>query len=189
MKISKIWLSAAFVFFASSTLLAGEFVLYGGAQKAGELTWSEATDAPADLFDGEFGGTMGARFSAGRVIGFEQNVSYTPKFGKSGVRAFQTDSNLLIQAPGKVVPYATAGIGIITTWGQELPSDLDPEQIAAFAFNIGTKFSLNYGGGVKVRRLFGPIGINIDVRGYTIPDVYDGTLHIIQTSAGLTFSW
>jgi hypothetical protein len=189
MKISKIWLSAAVVLFTSSTLLAGEFVLYGGAQKPGTLTWSEATDAPSDLFDGEFGGTIGARFSAGRVIGFEQNVSYTPKFGKSGVRAFQTDSNLLIQAPGKVVPYATAGIGIITTWGQELPSDLDPEDIAAFAFNIGTKFSVNYGGGIKVRRLLGPVGISFDVRGYTIPDAHNATLHIIQTSAGLAVNW
>jgi len=189
MKISRIWLVAVFVLFASSSLLAGEFVLYGGTQKAGKLTWSEATDAPSDLFDGDFGGTMGARFSAGRVIGMEQSISFTPQFGKPGVKAFQTHSNLLIQAPGKIVPYVTAGIGFVRTWGQELPSDLDPEKIAAFAFNLGTKFSVNYGGGIKVRRLLGPLGLNVDVRGYTIPNARDTSLHIIQTSAGLVFTW
>jgi hypothetical protein len=189
MKVSKVLLSAIVVLFASSTLLAGEFVLYGGAQKPGKLTWSEATSVPSNLFEGQFGGTFGARFSAGRIIGFEQNISYSPRFGKPGVKAFQTDSNLLIQAHGKIVPYVTAGIGLVRTWGQELPSDLDPEQIAAFAFNLGTKFSFNYGGGIKVRRLLGPLGINVDVRGYTIPDAHDETLNIIQTSAGLAFTW
>ncbi|HTY63573.1 MAG TPA: hypothetical protein VMG30_15100 [Acidobacteriota bacterium] len=189
MKVSMVSLSVIVILFASSTLLAGDFVLYGGAQKAGKLTWSGATGIPSDLFDGDFGGTFGARFSAGRAIGFEQNLSYTSKFGKPGVKAFQADSNLLIQAPGKIVPYVTAGVGLVTTWGQEMPSDLDPAKIAAFAFNIGTKFTINYGGGIKVRRFLGPVGLNIDVRGYTIPNAHDTTLHIIQTSAGLVFTW
>ena len=189
MKISKAWPSVIAVLFASSSLLAGEFVLYGGAQKPGKLTWSEATSVPEDLNEGQFGGIIGGRFSAGRVIGFEQNISFSPRFGKPGVKALQTDSNLLLQAPGKIVPYVTAGIGLVRTWGQELPSDLDPAKIAAFAYNLGTKFSINYGGGIKVRRLLGPIGINADVRGYTIPDARDGALHILQTSAGLVFTW
>lgn len=189
MKIPKVLLSVIVALFTSSSLLAGEFVLYGGVQKPGELTWSEAVNAPADLFEGEVGGTIGARFSAGRIIGFEQNISFSPRFAKAGVKAFQTDSNLVIQAPGKIAPYASAGIGLVTTWGQELPLDLDPAEIAAFAFNLGTKFSVNYGGGVKLRRLLGPLGANFDVRGYTIPDAYDGALHIIQTSVGLIINW
>ena len=189
MKPRRTWMAVLVVLFASSTLAAGELVLYGGAQKPGKLTWSEATDAPDDLLDGEYGETMGLRLSAGRVFGFEQNISFTPHFAKSGVRAFQTDSNLLLQAPGKVVPYLTAGMGMIRTWGQEMDPEMDPADIAAFAFNLGTKFTLNYGGGIKFRRLLGPIGLNVDVRGYTIPDARDDSLHIIQTSAGLVITW
>ena len=57
------------------------------------------------------------------------------------------------------------------------------------AFSFGKTFSINYGGGLKLRRLMGPIGLNVDVRGYTLPDVRDGSLHFIQTSAGLVISW
>ena len=132
---------------------------------------------------------MGARFSAGRMLGFEQNISYSPRFAKPGVKSFQMDSNFLLQFPGKIVPYATVGIGFVKTWSNDLPSDLDVEDVAAYLFDFGTKFSVNYGGGVKVRRLLGPLGFNVDVRGYTIPDVYSGTLHIIQTSLGVVITW
>ena len=118
----------------------------------------------------------------------EQTISFTPQFGKPGVKAIQTDSNLLIQAPGKVVPYVTAGVGLIRTWGQERIGS-GPKKIAAFAFNLGTKFAINYGGGIKVRRLIGPLGLNVDVRGYTILNARDTSLHLIQTSAGLVFTW
>ena len=130
---------------------------------------------------------MGVRFSTGRMIGFEQNIGYSPRFAKPGVKSFQMDSNFLVQAPGKVVPYATVGIGFIRTWSNDL--SLDAEDIAAYLFGFGTKFSINYGGGVKVRRLLGPLGFNVDVRGYTVPDVYSGTLNIIQTSLGAVITW
>jgi hypothetical protein len=135
------------------------------------------------------GGTMGARFSAGRTVGMEQNISFTPHFGKPGVRAIQTDSNLLIQAPGKIAPYITAGVGFVRTWGQGQESDLDLKKIASLAFNMGSKLSVNYGGGIKVRRLLGALGLNVDVRGYTIFNARDTSLHLIQTSAGLVFTW
>jgi hypothetical protein len=189
MRFPKVLMCAIVLLVTASSLYAGDVILYGGSQKTGTLTLSSATDVPGDLLEGDFGGTMGGRFSAGRIIGFEQNFSYSPRFAKPGVKAFQMDSNLLVQAPGKFVPYATAGIGFITTWGQDLPSDLNPEDVAAFIFNIGTKFSVNYGGGIKIRRLLGPVGFNVDVRGYTLPDVYNGSLNIIQTSVGAVITW
>jgi hypothetical protein len=188
----KYFLPALLVGFFLSTvasLSAGEAIFYGGFQKPGKLSYSSATAIPGDLLEGDWGSVMGVRFSGGRTIGFEQNISYSPRFGKPGVKAFQMDSNLIVQAPGKLVPYATAGIGYIKSWGQDYPTDLDPAQIAAFAFSFGASFSINYGGGIKVRRLCGPLGINIDLRGYTLPGVRDGTLNFIQTSAGAVFSW
>jgi hypothetical protein len=174
---------------AVSPLNAGDFILYGGFQKPGKIAFTSATAVPSDLLNGEFGGTLGARFSAGRIVGFEQNISFSPRYAKPGLKAFQMDSNLLVQAPGKIVPYATAGLGFVKTWGKDFPSSLDPAQIAAFAFNFGTKFSVNYGGGIKVRRILGPLGFNVDLRGYTVPDVHDGKLNFIQTSFGAVLSW
>jgi len=187
MKFARVMTSALVFLVGASSLFAGDFILYGGSQNPGELTWSSAANVPGDLLNGDFGGTMGARFSTGRMIGFEQNISYSPRFAKPGVKSFQMDSNFLVQAPGKIVPYATVGIGFVKTWSNDLP--LDVEDVAAYLFSFGTKFSVNYGGGVKVRRLLGPLGINVDVRGYTIPDVYSGTLNIIQTSVGVVLTW
>jgi hypothetical protein len=133
---------------------------------------------------------MGVRFSTGRILGFEQNISYSPRFAKPGLKAFQMDSNLILQAPGRFAPYATAGIGYIRSWGQDAPSDLtDLKKVAAFAFSFGSNFSYNYGGGLKLRKLIGPLGANVDVRGYTLPGVRNDNLSFIQTSAGLVISW
>jgi hypothetical protein len=189
MKIFSPMLLVIFLLSTVASLSAGEMIFYGGMQKPGKLSYSSATEVPKDLFEGDFGSTMGVRFSAGRIIGFEQNMSYSPEFGKSGVKAFQLDSNLVIQARGKVVPYVTAGIGYVKSWGQDSSTNSDPEKIAKFAFSFGKTFSFNYGGGLKLRRLWGPIGINVDVRGYTLPDVRDGDLNFIQTSAGMVISW
>ena len=180
-------------------LSAGELIVYGGAQKPGSLSWGDASPfvIPGDLV-GDFGGTFGIRYSAGRVIGFDQGFGYSPRFAKPGVRAFQMDSNLVIQIPGKIAPYGTVGIGYIRSWGQDNPRWDDPKEIAAFVFSMGNNFALNYGGGLKVRRLFGPLGFNIDVRGYTLPGVkvvYEGqtvvdkSLRFVQTTAGLMVNW
>jgi hypothetical protein len=177
------------VLIVTSTLHAGEAVLYGGVQKPGKLDYSAAAEIPESLLEGTSGGMYGVRFSGGGPFGFEQNISFSPRFAVSGVRAFQMDTNLLLQAPGRIVPYATAGIGFIVTWGQGSREEMSPAEIAAHAFSFGRQFSLNYGGGIKVRRLMGPVGLNADFRGYTIPSARDGSLNFIQTSLGLVFTW
>jgi hypothetical protein len=179
-----------FIFTTAASLSAGDVVFYGGTQKIGKVSFSSAEAVPDNLLSGDFGGTLGVRLSAGRILGFEQNISYSPKFAKPGLKAFQLDSNLVLQAPGKISPYATAGIGIIRSWGQDAPSDLtDLKKVANFLFSFGTNFSINYGGGLKLRKLIGPLGANIDIRGYTLPGVHGENLNFIQTSAGLVISW
>ncbi|HSW40645.1 MAG TPA: hypothetical protein VLL97_14265 [Acidobacteriota bacterium] len=177
------------ILIAVSSLHAGEVILYGGLQKPGKLEYAAAAELPASLLEGTFGGTYGIRFSGGGIVGMEQNISFSPRFAVSGVRAFQMDTNLLLQAPGKIVPYATAGLGFIVTWGQGSTEDMSPAEIAARAFSFGRQFSLNYGGGIKVRRLIGSMGLNADFRGYTIPSARDGSLNFIQSSLGLVFTW
>jgi hypothetical protein len=132
------------------------------------------------------------------VLFRSQSIGYSPQFAKPGVRAFQTDSNLLIQLPGKIVPYGTFGIGLVRSWGQDdFPTSLNPGEIAAFVFSVGNNFAVNYGGGLKLRRLWGPLGINFDVRGYTLPGFEAATenfttkkgLTFVQTTAGLVITW
>jgi hypothetical protein len=189
MKTFSVLLCVVVFLSAAASLQATDLTLYGGLQKAGKLKLSAAAEIPSNLLEGQFGGTYGIRFSAGRIIGFEQNISYSPRFAKRGVNAFQMDTNLLLQSRKKVTPYASAGLGYIYTWGQDTPVDADLIKAAAFAYCFGNKFALNYGGGIKARRLMGPLGFSIDMRGYTIPGVYEGTLNFYQTSLGLLFTW
>ena len=188
-----------FLLSITTSLYAGEMIIYGGTQKPGNISWSNASpmEIGADL-TGDFGGTFGIRYSAGRVIGFEQSIGFSPSFAAPGVKAFQTDSNLIIQASGNIVPYGTAGIGLVRSWGGAVPTSLDnPGEIASFVFSTGSNFAFNYGGGLKIRRLFGPVGINVDVRGYSLPG-FEGSfensttkkgMNFIQTTAGLVFTW
>ena len=190
MKASVILFCSLCILLAATSMQAGEVVLYGGSQKPGNLTFDALSHVPGDLLKGDWGSTFGARFSSGRVIGLEQNFSFSPEFAVSGVYAFQTDTNLLLQAPGSFAPYVTAGLGYLYTWGEDTyPEDLDPGKIAAYAFNIGSAFSLNYGGGIKLRRMMGPMGFNFDIRGYTVPSARDGALNFVQMSGGLVFTW
>jgi hypothetical protein len=189
MKKLPLMLLLGFIFSTIASLSAGDIIFYGGSQKVGKVSYSAIT-IPDSLLKGDFGSTLGVRFSAGRVLGFEQNISYSPQFAKPELKAFQMDSNLVLQAKGKISPYATVGIGFIRSWGQDAPKDLrDLKKVADFAFSFGTNFSYNYGGGLKIRKLAGPLGANIDIRGYTLPGVRNASLNFIQTSAGLMISW
>ncbi len=128
----------------------------------------------------------GVRFEADYrdVLGIEENVAFTPNLVRSDffsintdVRGFLYHSNLVLNVPmGHMVPYATAGIGLIKPYGPGLQP-------------FGTRFAFNYGGGVKFRRLAGPLGLRLDVRGYSVPDVSAQTLNMFEASAGLVFTF
>jgi hypothetical protein len=158
----------------SSELSAGDLTIYTGFQNPGKLTVDNITR------DTKLGSVIGARISAGRVVGFEQTFAYSPTFLESGHHAFNTQSNLLLGVPvGHFIPYGTAGVGLVATGSGSF-----------FAFeDIGTKFTINYGGGIKFRNLAGPVGIRFDVRGYTVPKVFDQTLNFIEGTVGIVLSW
>jgi hypothetical protein len=58
---------------------------------------------------------------------------------------------------------------------------------------IGTKLALNYGGGIKLQRLLGPMGLRFDVRGYRAMNIIfissKNSLNIFEASAGLIFTF
>ena len=154
-----------------------DVTLFGGVQREGRLTLQQAVQSGRSFtFDPKTFGVFGLRVSHGNVFGGEHTLAYSPNFIESNTKAVIYNSNLLIQAPlPKVKPYGTFGLGSIFTYGDSL-------------FDIGNKFAINYGGGLKVLPK-GPVGVRFDVRGYTVPSVQDQTLNVLEVSVGVLFSF
>jgi hypothetical protein len=129
------------------------------------------------------------------IFGFRVATSFVPHFGMEHTVAFSSDylfpqdangikdangfvyhSNLVLKLPvGKtVVPYLTAGAGLIRQYGD---SDMP----------VGTRFSFNYGGGLQIPRLAGPLGVRIDIRGYSV-GVFSNKLNMLEISGGVMLS-
>lgn len=136
-------------------------------------------------------GNITTKLDNGHIWGFRMSTSIVPFLGLEHTIAFSSDflfpknatevknakgfvynTNAILNIPfGKLTPYGTIGIGLIRQYGSaELP--------------VGTKFAVNYGGGLKARKLAGPLGLRFDARGYSV----DG-LNIFEFSAGLLISW
>jgi opacity protein-like surface antigen len=162
---------------------ANDVAIFGGVQHEGKLTLNNAvSNASSVTFNPRNFGVFGLRLSHGALIGGEHTFAYAPNFIESQTKAFIYHSNLLVQIPTpKVKPYVTAGLGGFFTSSDSLR-------------DFGNKFAIDYGGGVKVFPS-GPVGLVVDVRGYSIPDIeiqnltVGKTLNIIQVSAGVTFSF
>ena len=130
------------------------------------------------------------------IFGFRLGTSFVPLFGMEHTLAFSSDylfprnssdiknakgfvynTNLIINMPIKrTVPYITAGAGLMHQYGsQNLP--------------VGTKFAFNYGGGLKVPRLAGPLGFRFDLRGYTATGIVSNKLNLFEITGGILFSF
>jgi len=136
-------------------------------------------------------GNITTKLDNGHIWGFRLSTSIVPLLGIEHTVAFSSDflfpknasdikdakgfvynSNVILNiALGKLAPYGTIGIGLIRQYGSpELP--------------VGTKFAVNYGGGLKARKLLGPLGFRFDARGYSVKG-----LNVFEFSAGLLISW
>jgi hypothetical protein len=104
-----------------------------------------------------------------------------------------------------VTPYVVAGIGGLSTLiengnaallgGQIYTTDpatgstiLDTGH-KTFVADNSAFFSVNYGGGIKATKLWGPMGVRVDVRGRTFPNFRGNTLTWPEATAGLTFNF
>lgn len=161
-----------------------DLTLFGGIHHQGQLRESVGYagngGSSAFYFNPTTFGVFGARFGHGKVIGGEHTFAYTPNFIQSGNNAFIYNSNLRVQAPLPVLkPYGTVGAGLVHSGGTPGAS-------------FGTRFAFNYGGGVKA--MAGPVGVDLDLRGYTLPSVNffpidQQRLTFFQVSAGIVFSF
>lgn len=160
---------------------AGDVTIFGGFQHQGQITLgSAASGAGSFIFDprnfGVYGGRLGLSLAGIPFLGQEHTIAVAPSFIDTNSKAVIYNSNIMLQVPLLIVkPYATTGVGLIHSSGNTVSA-------------IGTKFAVNYGGGVKFG-LFGPLGARIDVRDYRILGVQSQTLNVLEVSAGASISF
>jgi opacity protein-like surface antigen len=159
---------------------------FAGVHRQGRLTLQSAPSTASNLIrtiNSTTFGAFGLRIGHGHVFGGEHSIAFSPNFIDSNTKAFIYNSNVLVQAPLPVVrPYGTAGLGLIHTSGDSLGV-------------FGTKFAINYGGGVKFLPA-GPVGVRVDVRGYSVPSVEfrvftteNQRIDFLEASVGVLFSF
>ncbi len=169
-------LAAAFLFVVPSK--AADFTFYVGGVKPGSITVDNVKTS----------------LDSSPIFGFRLGTSFVPFFGMEHTLAFSSDylfprgieaikeargfvynSNLIFSFPmGIAVPYITAGAGLIHQYGDgNMP--------------VGTKFAINYGGGLKFPHLAGPLGLRFDMRGYTAGILGD-KLNMFEISGGVMLS-
>src|SRR5215831_18356377 len=161
-----------------------DITAFGGIQRQGTLTLQSAPGTAANLIqtiNSSNFGVFGGRIGHGHVFGGEHTLAFSPNFIAADTKAFIYNSNILVQAPLPAVrPYGTVGLGLIHTWGDGLGV-------------FGTRLAINYGGGFKFLPA-GPVGLQVDVRGYSIPSAefrvfstVSQRVDFVEASVGVVF--
>jgi hypothetical protein len=168
------------ILFAAIQVQAADLTFFVGGINPGDLDVSGTKIA---LDSGPiYGVRLGTKFVP--HFGMEHTFSFSSDFlypqGVSGVtdaKGFIYNSNFIFDIPfHKIVPYVTAGLGLIYQYGSDnLP--------------VGTNFAVNYGGGVKLPKMFGPVGLRFDARGYSVRGVFSTTLNMFEVSGGVLISF
>jgi hypothetical protein len=162
----------------------GQFSLYGGYLNPGDLNLDNI-EAGLNLRSTSLYGAR-VEFDFLKIFGIEQNFGFSPRLLNStlfpqqaaDIRGFLYSTNGVVNIPlGRFVPYATAGLGLVKPWGTGVSK-------------FDATFACNYGGGLKLNKLVGPVGLRFDVRGWRTADIASrGGVNILEASGGLTFTW
>ena len=132
-----------------------------------------------------FLGVLGTEFSYAAVTGFSAQLGDLQ--GTFDETIHLLNGNFVVQLPiGGFVPFATAGLGGVI--GQENTN-----------FKIRSVWTWNVGGGLKLRRIAGPVGLRFDVRYYNIPDgieilslppdINKVNFNVVEVSGGLLLTF
>jgi Outer membrane protein beta-barrel domain len=178
----------AVILFSSAAAPAADIdvTAFGGVQRQGKLTLQSAPSTSVSLIrtiNSTNFGVFGARIGHGHIFGGEHTIAFSPNFIDANTKAFIYNSNVLVQAPLPAVkPYGTVGLGLIHTSGNGLGV-------------FGTRLAINYGGGFKLLPA-GPVGLQVDVRGYSIPSAefrvfstVSQRVDFLEASVGVVFSF
>jgi hypothetical protein len=176
---------ALFIGMAQVQAAEGQLSLYAGYLNPGKLNLDNIQSGLNFRGTGLYGAR--AEFDFLKIMGIEENVAFSPRLFNSAlfsngtpsdVRGFLYSTNFVLNAPlGRLVPYVTGGVGLMKPWGVNFAT-------------FDTTFAGNYGGGIKMNKLLGPMGLRFDVRGWRTADIANqGGINIFEASGGITFSW
>lgn len=197
-KVLQIGLAAVAVALLSTSAFAQKFDVspYAG----GFFPATDYSDTNVKLKKEGLYGVRGGYFLTSNTE-VEGNFGYVNHFdfvrsGHSKTRAWLWDVNgtyhFHSSRLGKITPYATAGVGGVTL------NTVDADQAILPIGNTGrsltvknhdTFLALNYGGGIKGIRLWGPIGFRADTRFRSLPNLYGKSSTWVETTGGLLVSW
>lgn len=131
----------------------------------------------------------------------EGNLGYINHFefegaGHTKSRAWLWDANgsynFFPSRLNKVTPFVTGGVGGVTASVRDSDQAILPIGTTGRSITLedsNTFFAVNYGGGVKGIRLWGPLGFRADVRGRTLPNFFGRNNTWLETTGGLLISW
>jgi hypothetical protein len=170
---------------AQANAAEGQFTLYGGYLNPGDLNLDSVRTGLTLRGTSLYG--VRAEFDFLKIFGIEQNVGFSPRLfnstlfpegSASDVRGFLYSSNLVVNIPlGRLVPFVTGGVGFVKPWGADFNT-------------FDATFAGNYGGGIKMNRLMGPVGLRFEVRGWRTADIANqGGVNLFEATGGVTFSW
>ena len=164
----------------------------------------------ADTARLETGGMYGARggIFLTTQLEIEGNFGYIPHFrfedADLNTRATLWDAggsySFLGLAFDRFEPFVSLGMGATTVHIREQQTErilfLDPtfrnpdSMRRPVVLTDGDAFlALNYGGGFKALRRWGPIGVRVDLRGRTLPNFFGHAYHSFEVTAGFNIAW
>lgn len=173
-------------------LILGMILLSTGVMNAADLTFFAGGTMPGSISYQN----VKTSLSNSPMYGVRVGTNFVPMLGMEHTLAFSSDflfpkgvptledakglvynSNLIVNLPVKVFsasPYVTVGLGLLHQYGIENSP-------------VGSKFTVNYGGGLKFRRIAGPLGLRFDVRG-SRAGVFSDKINLFEVSGGVLIS-
>jgi hypothetical protein len=171
-------LALAAVLLIGASLPAADLTFFVGGLNPGSISYKDVKTSldGSPVYGFRFGTTIVPYLGLEHTLGFSSDYLFPHSVSAiKDAKGFVYNSNLIINIPvGKIVPYFTAGAGLIHQYGdRDMP--------------VGTRFAFNYGGGVKFPRLLGPLGLRFDMRGYRAGTV-SNKLNILEVTGGALIS-
>ena len=171
------FISTCFFFLSSLTVQASDFSLFAGWTDVNSLA-TIAGEVSFNNFN-VFGVRWEKDFFV--VLGFENTLAFSPRSvlttaGEDDAGLY-SNHNLVVNLPvRRILPYLTVGFGVLHKFGDSLP-------------DVNSSFTLNWGTGVKWRRILGAVGLRVDYRRFTIYGGLDENVKTNELSAGMMFSY
>lgn len=169
----------AAILFCASHLQGADLTFYVGGVKPGSISYQNAKTAldSSPIFGFRFGTNFVPLFGMEHTVAFSSDYLFPRSLSAiKDAKGFVYNSNLILNFPVKIaVLYVTGGAGVIHQYGDTS----EP---------VGTKFALNYGGGLKFPHVAGPLGLRVDLRGYRA-GIVSTDLNLFEISGGVLLSF